>query len=125
VGRALLRTACDLFARPEIEDASRRMAYGHHPVVFGLVAHALGIPADTAAATYAFQSMRGQVSAAQRLTRLGQSEAQRLLHQIKPEIEQAVSIALEYPLEQAVPFVPLLEVASMAHERSEVRLFVS
>jgi urease accessory protein len=125
VGRALLRTACDLFARSELDVAARGMPYGHHPVVFGLVAHALGIPVSTAAAAYAFQSIRGQISAAQRLTRLGQSEAQRLLHRIKPEIEQAVELALEYPLGEAAPFAPLLDIASMAHERSEVRLFVS
>jgi len=125
VGRQLLRNACDLFSLPSLDAASGRLPYQHHAVVFGVVGCALGLPLSTAATAYAFQAVRGQISAAQRLTRLGQTEAQRLLHRLKPEIEGAASIADSVPLEEAAAFVPVLDVAAMAHERSAVRLFVS
>jgi urease accessory protein len=125
VGRQLLRNACDLFRLPELDSVASRLPHQHHAVVFGVVGNALGLPVSTAATAYAFQAVRGQISAAQRLTRLGQTEAQRLLHQLKPEIEAAARTAESIPLEEAAAFVPLLDVAAMAHERSAVRLFVS
>lgn len=125
VGRQLLRNACDLFGNAELAVFEAQAPYAHHPVVFGLVSSALGVPPVTAATTYAFQTVRGQISAAQRLTRLGQVEAQRLLHSLKPAMEEAVTTAQEYPFEEVGPFMPILDIASMAHERMEVRLFVS
>ena len=125
VGRQLLRNAVDLFEIPRLKEVAEGLPYAHHPVAFGIVAGALGIPVRTALVTYAFQAVRGQISAAQRLSRLGQGEAQRMLHGLKPEIERAADTALSYPLEEAAPFTPLLDIASMAHERMDVRLFVS
>ncbi len=122
VGRQFLSNARDLF--PELHDMAL-LPHGHHPIAFGVVARALDVPPRIAALTYAFQTVRGQISAGQRLTRLGQVEAQRLMHRLKPSIETAVDAAIDLPLEDAIPFAPLLDIASMAHERSEVRLFVS
>jgi urease accessory protein len=125
VGRQLLRNACDLFDDPPLRREARALPYAHHAVAFGVLGHALDLSERTTASIYAFQSIRGQISAAQRLTRLGQVEAQRLLHRLKPDIDDAVTTALNYPLEEAAPFIPILDIAAMAHERSPVRLFVS
>jgi urease accessory protein len=89
------------------------------------VGQVLGLTSPLAALTYAFQVVRGQVSAAQRLVRLGQTDAQRLIHTLKPAMEAAVTLATATPLEQAGGFAPILDVAAMAHERQAVRLFVS
>jgi urease accessory protein len=122
VGRQLARNAAELFPAAR---AASGLPHGHAPLVFGMVCAAIEVPSHTAAAAYAFQALRGQVSAAQRLTRLGQVEAQRLLHRLKPAIREAVESAHQLPIEDAAPFAPILEVAAMAHERSAVRLFVS
>jgi len=122
VGRQLLANVSALF--PDRTDVGS-LPHGHHPIAFGVVARTIGIPPREAALAYAFQVVRGQVSAAQRLTRLGQSEAQRLIHRSKPWIEAAVATARAWPIENAVAFAPLLDIASMTHERSDVRLFVS
>jgi urease accessory protein len=125
VGRQLLRNVCALFENPDLFATAGDLPYGHYPVAYGMVGKAIGLPPETSAESYAFQTVRGQISAAQRLTRLGQTEAQKLLHHLKPAIERAVEVALDYPLEEAGPFAPMLDIAAMAHERSEVRLFVS
>jgi len=125
VGRQLLTAAADLHTEANLQEAMTRLPYAHHPIVFGLIARAFGLDAHTAASVYAFQAVRGQISAAQRLTRLGQVEAQRLLHRLKPAIEAAAQNATRRSLDDAAPFMPLLDVAAMAHERSPVRLFVS
>jgi urease accessory protein len=125
VGRQLLHAAADLYPDTELQEATATLPYAHHPVVFGLIGRVLGLDAPTAASVYAFQAVRGQISAAQRLTRLGQVEAQRLLHRLKPAIQNAADTAMERSLDEAAPFMPLLDVAAMAHERAPVRLFVS
>ncbi len=125
VGRQLLTAATDLYAEAELVEASATLPYAHHPIVFGVLARVLELEPDTAASVYAFHAVRGQISAAQRLTRLGQVEAQRLLHRLKPAIEDAARSRMRRTLDDAAPFMPLLDIASMAHERAPVRLFVS
>ncbi|HEY3118140.1 MAG TPA: urease accessory UreF family protein [Chloroflexota bacterium] len=125
VGRQFLENGVDLFDDAELGAFAARTPHAHYPISFAVVARALEIPIQGAALTYAFQTVRGQVSAAQRLTRLGQTEAQRLIHSLKPAIEDAVAIARETPLELAGGFAPILDIAAMAHERQPVRLFVS
>jgi urease accessory protein len=125
IGRSLLRQAAGLFDAPSISAFREHAPFAHHPVAFGVVSHGLGVEPQTAASAYAFQALRGQVSVAQRVARLGQSEAQRLLHSLKPEVLDAVSVAESLTIEEVAPFMPILDIAAMAHERSAVRLFVS
>lgn len=125
VGRRLLVNACGLFHDANLEAFAASASHAHQPVAFGLVARALDLSPEFAGLAYAFQALRGQVSAAQRLIRLGQTAAQQLLHGLKPAMEEAVAVASATPLASAGGFCPVLEVAAMAHERQAVRLFVS
>lgn len=125
VGTSLLRNACDLFDHPRLAAFSRDGQHQHLPVAFGAVAAALDVPERAAAATYAFQGVRSLVAAAQRLTRLGQRDAQRLVHRLKPVVEEAVATATCLRLEEAGAFAPAWDVAAMAHERAAARMFVS
>ena len=74
---------------------------------------------------YAFQSLRQQLSAAQRLGRIGQSAVQELLHALKPAILSAVERSLRVPLDEAGAFTPWIDLASMKHEHQFARLFLS
>jgi urease accessory protein len=125
IGRSLLRQAADLFDAPSLETFRERAPFAHQPIVFGLVGQAIGVEPRMAASAYAFQALRGQVSVAQRVARLGQSDAQRILHGLKPDVLAAVSVAESLPIDEVAPFMPILDIAAMAHERSPVRLFVS
>lgn len=121
VGRRFVETARLVFdGLPE-----RALPHGHYPVAFGVVAADLGIDVSDAARAYALQAVRGWLSAAQRLAPLGQFAAQRLLHGWKPLLEASVERALGRRLEGLSACAPLWDVASMAHERSHVRLFIS
>ena len=125
VGTQLLRNACDLYPASGLHAFLAAPTPHHAAVVFGAVAAALDVPAGQAAETYAFQHVRGLVAAAQRLVRLGQRDAQRILHALKPAVRDAVERAGTIPVEAAGAFAPLWDVAAMAHERAPVRLFVS
>ncbi|MBM2809493.1 MAG: urease accessory protein UreF [Chloroflexi bacterium] len=125
VGRQLLRNAADLFDTTALREFAEHAPHAHHAVVSGVIGDALGIQAGTAATLYGYQAVRDQVSAAQRLTRLGQTEAQRMIHRLKPDVLAAVATATQLDVEDAATFAPILDIAAMAHERAAVRLFVS
>jgi urease accessory protein UreF len=99
--------------------------YRHQPVAWGAVAQVLEVPPTRAAEAYAFGALRGQVSAAQRLGWLGQYQAQRLLHALKPGVVAATVLASRLSLDDAGAFAPAWEIASMNHERATSRMFVS
>jgi urease accessory protein len=125
VGTALLRAACDLVRDARLSEFLAVGPHRHHAVAFGAIATMLDVPPRLAAQTYAFMSLRGHVSAAQRLGWLGQREAQRMLHALKSEVHMAVDTACGLDLDEAGAFAPTWDVASMAHEFAPARLFAS
>ena len=94
-------------------------------MVFGLVCRAWAIEPRPALSAYAWQSLRQQLVAAQRLGRIGQSELQARLHALKPDIEAAVERSLKTPIEDAGAFGPWLDLAGIGHQRQFARLFLS
>ncbi|MBV9357282.1 MAG: hypothetical protein JO023_17365, partial [Chloroflexi bacterium] len=107
IGTALLRATCELRAEPRLVEFLQAQTPHHQPVAFGAVMRAFAIPSRLAAASYAFHSVRSVVSAAQRLGILGQRDAQRLLHALKPAVAAAVSLAAGLGLDDAGAFSPL------------------
>jgi urease accessory protein len=125
IGRNLLRSVTDLVSDNRLAAFAHDGRHQHHAVAFGAVAAAIGLPLQNALEAYAFGSIRAEVSAAQRLGWLGQREAQRLLHTLKPAIVQAVTESMEVQLEEAGAFTPGWDIASMRHERATARMFAS
>jgi urease accessory protein len=117
IGRSFLRAAtrlrvCDVAAE-------------HHAVVFGAVLRAWALPLDDGLEMYAFQAVRQQLSAAQRLGKIGQSALQAQLHRLKPEIASAVAESRSVDREMIGSFSPLVDLAAMTHARQHARLFLS
>ena len=125
IGTHLLRAACDLFDNARIKTFLAEGRHHHLPVAFGALCAALNLPADLAAEAYAFGALRGQVAAAQRMGWLGQRDAQRVLHALKPAVSAAVAQASQISLEEAGAFAPAWDIACMAHERAPARMFAS
>lgn len=125
IGTALLRAACELFRDARLSEFLALGPHRHHAVAFGAIAAVLDLPPRLAAETYAFVALRGLVSAAQRLGWLGQRDAQRLLHALKPEVRKAAETACGLQLDMAGGFAPAWDVAAMAHEFAPARMFAS
>ena len=125
IGTALLRGVCDLLGDPRLLAFLREAPHHHQPVAWGAVASVLDVAPALAAESYAFGALRGQVSAAQRLGWLGQRDAQRLLHALKPEVRLAADAAAGLTLDQAGAFAPAWDIASMRHESAGARMFAS
>jgi urease accessory protein len=125
IGTQLLRAACEVIVDVRLDAFLRGGPYHHHAVAFGGLAAALDMPRDMAAQVYTFSSMRSHVSAAQRLGWIGQRDAQHVLHALKPAMRAAVAEADGLELEEAGAFAPTWDLASMAHERADARMFAS
>jgi urease accessory protein len=127
LGRRLLQLILDLEDRVQVRQALQISKDAredvHYSTAFGLVGGILGIGEEAAVLAHLQQTLLGLVSACQRLLPLGQSQASRIVWQLKPVLivctEQSVAV------DEVALFTPLLDVASMRHPVLTTRLFIS
>jgi urease accessory protein len=121
-----LRTISDAAAFAEFEAAIQEgRASGHHLVVCAIQARVEGAPLAAALAAYYYQSLAAICAAALKLIRIGQDGCQRALRAACGGAEAALRRSLVVIREDAGCFNPMLEIASMRHERANERLFIS
>jgi urease accessory protein len=107
-------------------DASKRStSLVHHSTAFGFACSLLEFAEDRVALVYLHQSVASLVSSCQRLLPLGQSEAARVLWNLKPAIIEAANRSAVTALEDASCFMPLLDWGAMEHAALSTRLFIS
>jgi urease accessory protein len=96
----------------------------HHCMAFGLVGGVLGFAEEATALAYLQQSIAGLVSACQRLLPLGQSQASRVLWNLKPAMIETVQQASVH-VEEITCFNFLPDIGGMQHPVLATRLFIS
>lgn len=99
----------------------------HYSVAFGLISGLLAVDETASVLAYLQQSILGLVYACQRLMPLGQSQASKIVWQLKPvliTIAERSEAAAQSPEDTAV-FTPLLDIGSMRHSTLPTRLFIS
>ncbi|MEO0562794.1 MAG: urease accessory UreF family protein, partial [Chloroflexota bacterium] len=92
-GRQTLRTVLAFLKGAFLHDYQRAVknqsAQGHQALVFGVICAAMQIEKRPALAAYGYSFVSGQVSAAIKLMRMGQTQAQQLLWYLQPTIDEA------------------------------------
>jgi urease accessory protein len=124
-GGALLRIHAQL-ETPQAASYRERIqagqAYGHLPVVQGMLWRGVGMPLEGAQITSAHALCLGILGAAIRLGIIGHVDAQRILVNSHARIEHL----LRYPaVLELSNFAPASEIAMMRHEAGQHRLFVN
>jgi len=128
MGRQVIRVAADqVKAKPilsEYRDAVESdRAPGHLAVTFGLTLGVCGWSPEETAAAFLYQTAVGFVSAAMRLSPLGQHEGQRILGEWLPLIER---ISREVTSDTVMSsWSPIQDIYAMRHGSLEWRLFRS
>jgi len=129
LGKQLLSLALALGELGVLEEAllvSRQaQCPTHYSPAFGLVAGALGLDEERAVLAYLHQSLAGLVSACQRLLPIGQSEAARILWNLKPAIIEAPARSRTQTIDDVCCFTPMLDWGAMEHPALTTRLFIS
>jgi urease accessory protein len=129
MGRRFLHLAATVmqsdFLREANDSATRRLIPVHLAACFGLVAGAIGIDSELAAAAYLQQSLTTLAGCCQRLMALGQTSAQIMLWDLKEDILRVARRASSTAplLIDSFPFLP--ELASARHPALHTRLFIS
>jgi urease accessory protein len=128
-GQAFLRASLALhpsaLVGQFVQDVQHGTAPGNHAVAFGVVAQGLGLSEDSAVQGYLYTVTAGWVAAALRLVPLGQTDGQRLLHDLAPTLLDVWQQYRDLRPEEAWSCVPGLDIRSMQHQRLYSRLFRS
>lgn len=116
--------------RSALEDANQPSNHQHpqvieHSPAFGLVGGALEFREESVVVAYLHQSVASLVSACQRLLPLGQTEATRILWNLKPTMIETVDRSLSAHVDDVCCFNPLLDWGAMEHPALGTRLFIS
>jgi urease accessory protein len=131
LGRRFLRLVNGLVESPilaaAIAAAHETESDIHHCAAFGLAGAALGIDEESTLLAYTHQSLANLISSCQRLLPLGQTQATRMLWELKPLLADLVRRAQEndFEVDEAACFAPLVELGSMRHPALPTRLFIS
>lgn len=96
-----------------------------YPLVFAGFAHHWGISVEDAMQAFAWSWMENQVAAMIKLVPLGQTQGQKIILQMDGEIQQAVHMATQVPLESVGNSLLYLAILSSRHENQYSRLFRS
>ncbi len=112
-------------ARTAVDASKRSASLVHHSTAFGLAGSLLGFAEDRVVLVYLHQSVASLVSSCQRLLPLGQSEAARILWNLKPAMIDAANRSAACALDDACCFMPLLDWGAMEHPALSTRLFIS
>ena len=95
------------------------------PVAVGMVAACHGVPIEYVLPMYLQSFAAGIVSAGVRLIPLGQTDGQRVVARMQSVVERAGAAALAANFEDIGGATPVIDLASMAHEMRDGRLFRS
>ena len=128
MGRQVIKVASDQLGNKPVVAAYRDAVEGdrtpgHLAVSFGLTLGACGWNAQETAAAFLYQTAVGFVSAAMRLSPIGQFEGQRVLGEWLPVIDR-----ISREVDETMPmssWSPVQDIYGMRHGRLEWRLFRS
>ncbi len=131
LGRRFLQLAMNLGEWPVLYRAAQvsRLTGGdvHLCTAFGLAGGVLTVSEDVTLLAYLHQAVAGLISACQRLLPLGQSQASRILWNLKPFIIETMlsgrAVSIDSP--NLSCFTPLLDLGVMRHPNLTTRLFIS
>jgi urease accessory protein len=126
-GRALLMVASVTWQDERLEMINQEVSQGKmhclHPVIFGAVSAIAGLQAQNSVLAFLHGLVTSILSAAIRLSVLGHLQAQQVLLQLAPVMEQVWVTASKMSLEQMWSGTPSIDIAQMQHADLDQRLF--
>jgi urease accessory protein len=129
LGRNFLHAVLGLGDFPALQAARKEsLVCGglvHQSTAFGLASGTLGFEETRAVIAYLHQMTACLISACQRLMPLGQTEATRVLWNLKPTIVEVTADSKSLTLETLSCTMPLLDWGAMEHPALKTRLFIS
>lgn len=128
-GRAFLAEACCIIPDPRLGELHGRVdggtTPGNHAIAFHATAAAIGVDERESVVAWGYQTVAQMTAALMRLGALGHRAATSIIASLRDTVEDGVRSLLDDSAAEVTSFAPLLEIASMRHERQYSRLFRS
>ncbi|WP_228127164.1 urease accessory protein UreF [Psychrobacter lutiphocae] len=126
LGAALLTLLNSLGLEPNAEQGDPIMPEDPtYITVFSWLAHKRGLPTRVTLLGFGWAWLENQLAAACKALPLGQTAAQRIIEQLRPNLVVAVDKALDLSDDELGPILPGLALGSAQHETQYSRLFRS
>lgn len=106
-----------------LDSVSDRTVSGVYPVSFGICCHAMGISQERTAMTLLYGFVAANMGAALRLGIIQHYEAQGIIHRLKPAMARAARTSCS--ADEMWQFCPQAEIAQMAHEDLDSKMFIT
>ena len=113
----------DRVLNSHLEGISGGMVSGVYPVSFGVCCHAMGISKERTAMTLLYGFVAANMGAALRLGIIQHYEAQSIIHRLKPAMARAAKASCSAG--GMWQFCPQAEIAQMAHEDLDSKMFIT
>lgn len=127
MGKAFLRIMADIL--PDEDIKRLRKTYGlagmTYPIIYGLICGRLGLELEAALEAFIFSTVNALVQSGVKLIPLGNTQAQKLLLDIQPEMEACAAECQRRSLDEVSNFCPGFDIAGILHETLPVRLYMS
>lgn len=127
-GQGWATTAAAVFPSLEftaLKQASRLPGRGHLAPTFGQVCRLLEVTVSDMQRLFLFVHLRGQISTAIRLGRIGPLEAQRLQARLMPALDVVLKTCAPLSCDDLATIAPLHDLAHGHHDRLYSRLFTT
>lgn len=127
MGKAFLRIAAEIIDDSYLTGLFRIYKTDgiSYPVAYGAVCRRLDIPLKDSVEAFVFGAVNILAQSAVKLIPLGNTQAQKILMDIRPQMTQAAEKSMMTPVEEMTNFAPGLDIASIQHENLPVRLYMS
>lgn len=123
-GNAFMKTIASAWSGPQASGATSKMEGDiAYPVAVGTVAGQAGMPLQATLQAYITANLSSLVSALVRLAAIGQTDGQRLLAALAPAIVELAQKAAGSTLEDVGGAAFVSDIAAIAHETMETRMF--
>lgn len=123
--KCIVAISSDSFLKSYSEKISKNDSPGTHPVVAGVCSFAMGIKKEQARQMMMYGFCVSTTGAALRLGMIDHIQSQKILHKIKPKIQQTLEKFVNTKIDDCWQFSPQYDLIQMTHENKFSKMFIT
>ena len=123
--KCIVAISSDSFLKSYSEKISKNDSPGTHPVVAGVCSFAMGIKKEQARQMMMYGFCVSTTGAALRLGMIDHIQSQKIIHKIKPKIQQTLEKFVDTKINDCWQFSPQYDLIQMTHENKFSKMFIT
>ena len=123
--KCIVAISSDSFLKSYSEKISKNDSPGTHPVVAGVCSFVMGIKKEQARQMMMYGFCVSTTGAALRLGMIDHIQSQKILHKIKPKIQQTLEKFVDTKINDCWQFSPQYDLIQMTHEKKFSKMFIT